>query len=194
MQNAPFSGRAEPEPIDRAHLIDPVSGAHATMFLRLPPIQYCRALLLAVFIGLAALTGCAPMPLVGSAAISPIPAGKARLWIYRVYLPSETLNMTRVSMNGAYAGYAQLGGAFYRDVQPGVYHITVESYGRDFNQSTNVALVAGQEAFVEIESLRSWATIYGIGMGSGRDTFYARLIFPWIARAEIAQSIFYGGG
>ena len=121
------------------------------MPLRLAPIQNCRSLLFAVLISLAALTGCARMPLVGAAAIPPIPAGKARLWIYRVYLPSETLNMTRVSMNGAYAGYAQLGGAFYRDVQPGVYHITVESYGRDFNQSTNVALVAGQEAFVEIE-------------------------------------------
>jgi hypothetical protein len=59
---------------------------------------------------------------------------------------------------------------------------------------TNVALVAGREAFVEIESLRSWATNYGLGMGSGRDTFYARLIFPWTARAEIGQSIFYGGG
>jgi hypothetical protein len=164
------------------------------MTLRLPSIQNCRLLLLAVLIGLAALTGCAQMPLVRSAAIPPIPAGRARVWFYRVYLPSETLNMTRVSMNGAYAGYAQLGGAFYRDVQPRVYHITVESYGRDFNQSTNVALVAGQEAFVEIESLRSWATIYGIGMGAGRDTFYARLIFPQIARAEIAQSIFYGGG
>jgi hypothetical protein len=164
------------------------------MFLRLPPIHNCRLLLLAVFVGLATLTGCAQTPLVRSAAIPPIPAGKARVWVYRVYLPSETLNMTRVSMNGAYAGYAQLGGAFYRDVQPGVYRITVESYGRDFNQSTNVALVAGQEAFVEIESLRSWASTYGIGMGAGRDTFYARLIFPWVARAEIAQSIFYGGG
>lgn len=161
---------------------------------RLPQIRSCPLLLLAVLVGLAALTGCAPMPLVRSAAITPIPAGKARLWIYRVYLPSETLNMTRVSMNGAYAGYAQLGGVFYRDVQPSIYHITVESYGRDFNQSTNVALVTGQEAFVEIESLRSWASIYGIGMGAGRDTFYAWLIFPQIARAEIAQSIFYGGG
>jgi hypothetical protein len=193
MQNSPFSGGAEPESIDRVHLVDPVSDAHATMFLRLPPIRNCRLLLLAVLVGLAALTGCAQMPLVRSAAIPPIPADKARLWFYRVYLPSETLNMTRVSMNGVYAGYAQLGGAFYRDVQPGVYHITVESYGRDFNQSTNLALVAGQEAFVEIESLRSWASTYGIGMGAGRDTFYARLIFPQTARAEIAQSIFYGG-
>ena len=164
------------------------------MALRLLPIHYCRLLLLAGIVGLAALAGCAQMPLVSSAAIPPIPAGKARLWIYRIYLPSETLNMTRVSMNGAYAGYAQSGGAFFRNVPPRIYHITVESYGRDFNQSTNVALVAGREAFVEIESLRSWATNYGLGMGSGRDTFYARLIFPWTARAEIGQSIFYGGG
>src|SRR5271155_510599 len=141
--------------------------AKATMASRLSPIQNCRLLLLAGLIGLAALAGCAQMPLVSSAAIPPIPAGKARLWFYRVYSPSETPNMTRVSMNGAYAGYAQLGGAFYRDVKPGIYHITVESYGRDFNQSTNVVLVAGQEAYI-MESLRSWATDYGKGRTVGR--------------------------
>ena len=86
-----------------------------------------------------------------------------------------------------------MGGAFYRDVPPGVYHIEVESYGRDFNQSTNVALVAGQEAYIRVDSLRSWATDNGIGRTVGRDTFYARLIFPQIARAEIVQSFFDGG-
>jgi hypothetical protein len=84
-------------------------------------------------------------------------------------------------------------GAFYRDVPAGVYHIEVESYGRDFNQSANLALVAGQEAYVRVESLRSWATNYGIGATVGRDTFYARLILPQIARAEIAHSFFDGG-
>ena len=123
----------------------------------------------------------------------PIPAGEARIWFYRDYLPSETLNMTKVTMNGVYAGYAQLGGAFYRDVPPGAYHVEVESWGRDFNQSTNVALVPGQEAYVKIELLRSWATSPGFGFTAGRDTFYARLIFPQIARAEIAQSFFDGG-
>jgi hypothetical protein len=86
-----------------------------------------------------------------------------------------------------------LGGAFYRDVPPGIYHIEVESYGRDFNQSTNVALVAGQEAYIRVESLRSWATDYGKGRTVGRDTFYARLILPQIARDEIVQSFFDGG-
>jgi hypothetical protein len=149
--------------------------------------------LLAVFFGLAALVGCARNPMVGSVSVPPIPAGEARLWVYRLYIPSETLNMTKVSMNGTYAGYAQLGGAFYRDVTPGVYQIEVESYGRDINQSADVALVAGQEAYVRVEPLRSWATGYGHRGMAGRDTFYARLILPKTARAEIMQSFFDGG-
>jgi hypothetical protein len=142
---------------------------------------------------LVALAGCARNPTVGSISVPPIPEREARIWFYRLYIPSETLNMTKVSMNGAYAGYAQLGGAFYRDVPPGTYHIEVESYGRDFNQSTNVALVAGQELYIRVESLRSWATDHGQGRTVGRDTFYARLILPQIARTEIVQSFFDGG-
>lgn len=149
---------------------------------------------LAGLLGLTALAGCARAPMVGVAAIPPIPAGEARLWVYRTYVPSETLNMTRVTLNGAYAGYAQLGGAFYRDLPPGVYHVEAASYGRDFDQSTNVALVPGQVAFVKIESLRSWATTYGFGFTAGRDTFYARSMLPQIAQAEIARSFFDGGG
>ena len=152
-----------------------------------------RHRLLIAFFGLAALAGCARNPVVGSVAVPPIPAGEARIWFYRLYIPSETLNMTKVSMNGDYAGYSQLGGAFYRDVPPGIYHVEVESYGRDFNQSTNVAAVAGQEAYVRVESLRSWSTDTGRGRTIGRDTFYARLILPQIARTEITQSFFDGG-
>jgi Protein of unknown function (DUF2846) len=158
------------------------------------PARACPPLLLAVLFALVGLAGCARTPTVGSVSVPPVPTGEARVWFYRVYLPSETLNMTKVSMNGDYAGYAQLGGAFYRDVLPGTYHIEVESYGRDFNQSTNVALVAGQEAYVRVDSLRSWSTDAGIGRTIGRDTFYARLMLPQTARAEIAQSFFDGGG
>jgi len=151
-----------------------------------------RFMLFAAALGIAVLGGCARAT-VGSVSVPPVPAGEARLWVYRVYQPSETLNMTKVTINGVYAGYAQLGGAFYRDVPPGVYHVEVESYGTDFNQSTNVALVAGEEAYVRIESLRSWATTYGFGFTAGRDTFYARLIPNQIARMEITQSFFFGG-
>jgi hypothetical protein len=149
--------------------------------------------LLAAFFGLAALAGCAQNPLVGSALVPPIPVGEARLWFYRLYIPSESRNMTMVSMNGAYAGYSRLGGAFYQDVMPGLYHIEVDSHGTDVNQSTNVVIVAGQEAYIRVDSLRSWATDYGPRGLAGRDTFYARLILPQTARAEIVQSFFDGG-
>jgi hypothetical protein len=161
------------------------------------PLPTCwrhRWRLLGVLFALAALAACARNPPVGSVSVPPIPQGEARIWFYRVYLPSETLNMTKVTMNGVCAGYAQLGGAFYRDVPPGIYHVEVASYGRDFDQSTNVALVAGQEAYVRIESLDSWSTIVGAGFVAKRDTFYARLVFPQVARGEIAQSFFDGGG
>jgi len=152
-----------------------------------------RILRIAALLAIAAIAACARNPPVGSVSVPPIPPGEARVWFYRVYLPSDTLNMTKVTMNGVYAGYAQLGGAFYRDIPPGIYHVEVESYGKDFDQSTNVALVPGQDAYVKIESLDSWSTLVGAGYAAARDTFYARLMLPQIARSEIVQSFFDGG-
>ncbi len=141
---------------------------------------------------LAAATGCAQPSATTAAAIPPVPPGQARVWFYREFIPSESLNMTAVSMNNAYVGYSRLGGAFYRDVPPGQYHIAVASWGTDVNQSANVDLAAGQEAFVRVESLRSWSSS-GERNESERDTFYARLIPPQIARADLAQTTFDGG-
>jgi hypothetical protein len=141
---------------------------------------------------LLAANGCAQAPNMASATVPPIPPGEARVWFYREFIPSESLNMTEVRMNGAYAGYSRLGGAFYRDVPPGQYLITVASWGVDVNQSAVVALVPGQEAFIKVESLRSWSEL-GERNGAARDTFYARLIPPQIARADMAQSTYDGG-
>lgn len=139
-----------------------------------------------------ATNGCAQGPTPASVGVPAIPPGEARVWFYREFIPSESLNMTEVRMNGAYVGYSRLGGAFYRDVPPGQYHITVASWGVDVNQSADVALAPGQEAFIRIESLRSWSTL-GEKNNAARDTFYARLIPPQIARAEVARSSFDGG-
>ncbi len=151
--------------------------------------------LLLVAAALAALTagGCARGPTVASATIPPIPPGEARIWIYRNFDPSESLNIAPVSINGVFAGYAQPGGgAFYRDLPPGRYHIAVASYGIDSDQSSNVELAAGQEAYVRIETLNAWTT--GGDLSSfKRDTFYARLAPAALARAEIAGVRYYGG-
>jgi hypothetical protein len=153
-----------------------------------------QSVLLAVMVCflLVAATGCAQPSAPTAATIPPIPPGQARVWFYREFIPSESLNMTAVSMNNAYVGYSRLGSAFYRDVAPGQYHIAVATWGVDTNQSANVDLAAGQEAFVKIESLRSWSSS-GERNESERDTFYARLIPPQIARADLAQTTFDGG-
>ena len=156
------------------------------------PIPAPRRLLLAAGLVLAG-TACAQLPPTASVAIPPIPEGAARIWIYRPYDLFESRNMTEVKVNGVYAGYAPaVGGAFYRDVAPGHYHIAAESWGRDINQTSNFDLAPGLEAYVKIESLRSWAS-YNSRHPFGRDTFYARLIPAESAQAEIADSPFLGG-
>ena len=121
-----------------------------------------------------------------------IPPGEARLWFYRVYLPSETLNMTKVTMNGVYAGYAQLGGAFYRDVRPGHYVVTVETTGVDFNQVAHLDLAPGRESFVKIVSNPQWFS-GGSRTEYERPTFYAWRIPNEIAQADVARLSFFGG-
>ena len=153
---------------------------------RLAPVMVVFAALVA--------SGCAETARIGAAAIPPVPNGDARIWIYRSFDPSESLNVATVTINGAVTGYAQPGGgAFYRDVPPGQYHVAVYSYGVDFNQSSNVDLAAGQVAYVKIETLNAWTT-EGDRTTYQRDTFYARLIPPQLARAEMAGSRYYGGG
>jgi hypothetical protein len=161
----------------------------------MPTTPLARRWWLLSFVGtwlLLAAQSCAQAPGMASAAAPSIPQGQARVWFYREFIPSESLNMTEVRMNGAYAGYSRLGGAFYRDVPPGQYLITVASWGVDVNQSAVVALVPGQEAFIKIESLRAWSEL-GERNNATRDTFYARLMPPQIARAEMSQSTYEGG-
>src|ERR1700676_472630 len=92
------------------------------------------------------LPGCVPAPAATSVAAA-VPAGAARIWFYRDYEPSVSLNNANVELNGALVGTVTAdGGAIYRDVAPGHYHITAQSYGRDANQAKDVDLGPGQEA------------------------------------------------
>jgi hypothetical protein len=52
-----------------------------------------------------------------------VAAGQARIWFYRDWLRSESLNLANVNVNGSYFGAVANGGAFYREVPPGRYHI-----------------------------------------------------------------------
>ena len=141
---------------------------------------------------------CSQLPPTATVALPPIPAGQARVWFYRDGGSYDGVGTPYLRMNEAIVGVSQPGGAFYRDVPAGTYHITVDSYGKDFNQDKNVRLVAGQELYVKIVSLRNWVASGGGGSDDGgggdfaRDTFYVWLISPETARADVARSAFLG--
>ena len=141
---------------------------------------------------LVVVVGCARLPPTSAVAIAPIPPGQARIWVYRAYEPYSGKGLPAVFANGRYIGQAELGGAFYRDVPPGQYQVTVESYGVDFNQVANFAVAPGQQAYVKIVSLPSWVES-GSRTVFQRPTFYAWLIRPEVAARDVSQLSFYGG-
>jgi hypothetical protein len=138
-----------------------------------------------------AISGCAQLPVVGVAGVSPIPPPQARIWVYRDVESSVSPRVPLVRLNGAIAGAAYQGGAFYRDVSPGPYHVTVDSIGVDVNQSSDVNLAAGQEAYVKIVQLDNWNET---PFEPTFPTFYAWLVRPDIGRYEVSRHSDYGGG
>jgi hypothetical protein len=131
--------------------------------------------------------GCAQPPpaTVQMASAAPsAPAGQARIWFYRDWLPSESLNLANIEVNGSYYGSVANGSAFYRDLPPGHYHIAPVSYNHDFNQDKDVDLAPGQQVYVKILSLENWD---GACRHCLRDTFYAWLIPQEVAQAQIAR-------
>jgi len=141
----------------------------------------------------------APPP-TASVAIPPIPAGEARVWFYRPIDAYDSMATPYIRMNDAIVAISQPEGASYRDVPAGPYHITVDSYGKDFNQDKNVQLAAGDELYCTIVSLRAWVSTTSGGGGDGgggggdygRNTFYVWLIPAETARQEVARAAFYG--
>jgi hypothetical protein len=135
---------------------------------------------------------------VASVTIPSIPAGAARVWFYRPIDAFDSSATPFIRMNDAIVAVSVPKGASYRDVPAGAYHITVDSYGKDFNQDKDVQLAAGQELFVEVVSLRNWVPVGGGGDNSGgggdygRNTFYVWLIPAEKARDEVAHSALYG--
>jgi len=137
-------------------------------------------------------TSCSQVPPTSSAVIPPVPAGAARIWIYRAEGPYESQERPYLRLNGQVAGISEPNGALYRNVPPGRYTVSVDSYGVPYpNQFTQVDLGAGREAFVKVSSMRE--KVGGeIGVGS-RALFFTQLVAADAARATIASTPFYGG-
>src|SRR5215471_11810480 len=119
------------------------------------------------------------------AAAQPL-AGQGRIWFYRDWQPSESLNLANIEVNGSYFGSVANGGAFYRDVPPGRYRIAPASFVPNSMQDLKVELAPGQQAYVKIVSLSAWGSGNTAARDIERDAFWAWLIPPQTAQAELA--------
>ena len=145
---------------------------------------------------LLAIASCAQLPPTAAASLPPIPAGQARAWFYRDPGPYDCVGTPYIRMNEAIVAISQIGGASYRDVPPGQYLVTVDSYLSAPDQSRYAYLFPGQQVYFKILCLRNWVT-GGSGRNDNsyaRDTFYVWEIPPEVAQGDVARSQFYGGG
>jgi hypothetical protein len=148
-------------------------------------------------LALAVLSGCAGEALVAgptaaqmAGRVPPVPAGLARVWLLRQYEPSESLETPMIFVNGAPLASSQPGTAFFRDFAPGTYAFSVETCTRDTNQAAAPALAAGSVSYLEVQSLRSFHSIYC----NQPDTFYVRAIPAERAQSYFARLTYLGAG
>ena len=140
------------------------------------------------------LAGCGQVPPPTSAvAIPPVPAGEARIWLYRNEGVYESHQTPYFRLNGQPAGISEPDAALYRDVPPGHYTVSVDSYGLPYSyQFANFDIRAGQEFFIKVVSMRERV---GGGGDSGfglRAIFYTWLIPADAAQPEVSGIPFYG--
>jgi hypothetical protein len=132
---------------------------------------------------------CTQLPLASSVAIPPLPVGDARLWFYRDGGPRETQERPYLRLNGQIAGISEPNGIFYRDVAPGHYTVTVDSYLSTYdNQFADINVAAGEVAYVKVLS-----QMRPMGERGGRQNFYTQVIPAEAARPDAARRPFYGG-
>jgi hypothetical protein len=141
---------------------------------------------------LLALASCAQLPLEAAIAVPPIAPGEARVWFYRDVQPSIDSTRPYIRMNGRIVGVSERGGTFYRDVPPGRYHVSVDSYLPEIGMTRDVDLAPGQQAYFKILPVR-------VSCGDGseeclRDNFYVWTMPAAVAQAAVARSQYYGGG
>jgi hypothetical protein len=137
--------------------------------------------------GLLLIAGCTAPTQIAAVPVGPIPPGQSRIWFYRVYDPSLSLNLANVDLNGVRtASLSPSGPPLYRDVAPGHYRISPETVGVDVNQAKDVNIAAGQEIFVKILDDPTWVS-GGDFNEFRRDTFYVWLMAPQLARAELTM-------
>ena len=139
------------------------------------------------------LAGCSRLPPTSSVMIPPVPAGESRIWLYRNEGTYESHETPYFRLNGQPVGISEPNAALYRDVPPGHYTVSVDSYGVPYpNQFANFDISAGQEIFIKVVSMRERVGGGGDNGFGFRAIFYTWLIPADAARPEISGIPYYG--
>ncbi len=131
----------------------------------------------------------APPPVPVPATMHPGSPTLARIYFFRDYDATGTMQWTSVSLNGKPVGTLGQGGFFYRDVAPGTYTITVRSEGIHSHQFATVTVPRGGTVFVQVYSIDFYAaqSITSPYSYNGPATFADIVVEPLLAMARLAK-------
>jgi len=148
------------------------------------------ALAAALLMLLAACASGPPPPPFASVAnqLPPVSGDQARIFFYRYYELYVSMARPYIRLNGKPVAISEPGGVLYRDVPPGTYLISVDSYNLYPDQDKTVALAAGQTLYVRVDSVRG----YNAGFeGYDPEDFAVRIIDQGPARADMLSLKYY---
>ena len=136
-----------------------------------------------------ALPACAPPGAVASAQaqIPAIAPGMARVWLMRDNDPQEAFGTPIIYANGQPIARSEPGAASFRDLPPGNYRCTVQSYGLPTGYKDRVPLAPGTQTFLEIE----WGPSWQEGVAGGY-TFYVRTLSSQLGQAYLSSMRYLG--
>ena len=117
------------------------------------------------------------------APVAPQPPGTARVWFMHTNDPQEQFGDPIIYANGDQIGRSIPGIAFYRDLTPGTYAFSVQSYGLTAGQPIRkdvVQLAPGTQTYLEILWGGSW-----LEGAAGGATYYVRTLPPELDQAYL---------
>jgi len=121
------------------------------------------------------------------AQIPAIAPGMARVWLLRDNDPQEAFGTPIIYANGQPIARSEPGAASYRDMPPGNYRFTVQSYGLPTGYKDKVQLAPGTQTYLEIQWGPSWLE----GQAGGY-TFYVRTLSSQLGKAYFDSMRYVG--
>jgi hypothetical protein len=131
----------------------------------------------------------APPAIMVPATMRPADPAFARIYFFRDYDATGTMEWTSIELNGRKVGDISQGAYFFRDVSPDTYTVTVRSEGIHSEQFATVTVLRGSTTFIQVFTSDFYAaqSITFPFSYSGPATFGDVVVPPGLALARIAK-------